>query len=182
MKLSRVLIVQVHLLLQLNDLSGGKVGEHPVVTNQSLDVVETLLEATPSVNSNVLLSSARRGPLELVVDVDGLSENVAAGDTQNLIASVAALVFTFMEVKSEAALSVFGLPLLSSEGNVESRSENAADMGGRMEAAHNMHKGWTRQLRRNGLAPFYRGILDSVLDEKCKDMLGYLVSRTSSYC
>jgi len=126
-----------------------------------------------SVNSNVLLRCA--GPLEFVVDVGVLAENVAVADTQNLIAGVAVLVFSFVEVESEATLSIILLPLLGGKGHVESTSENTTDMGSRIVVAHNTHKGWTCQLRRDGLAPFYYGTLDPILHEKRKDILGYVV-------
>ena len=109
-KVSFVLPVQVLLRLQIDDFSSEEVGKYPVVTNQGLDVVEALLETTQSVNSNVLLRCA--GLLEFVVDVGVLPENVAVADTRDLIAGVAALVFTFVEEESEATLSILGLPLL----------------------------------------------------------------------
>jgi hypothetical protein len=58
MKLSRVLrvlfVVARPLRLQLKNLPGVEVGEHPVVTDAGLDLGETPLEATESVNSNML--------------------------------------------------------------------------------------------------------------------------------
>jgi len=53
--LSRVLRVLPLLRLQLDDLSGPKVGENATVTDDLPDLVETPLESTHSANSNVAL-------------------------------------------------------------------------------------------------------------------------------
>lgn len=70
-------------------------------------------------------------------------QNMAVADTQDLIAGVAALVFTFVEVESKATLSILSLPFLGSKGHVESSSENTTEIGGGIVVAHNAHKGWT---------------------------------------
>ncbi len=96
-----------------------------------------------SVNSNVLLRCADP---EFVVDIGVLAENMAVADTQNLIAGVSVLVFSFVEVESEATLNILLLPLFGSKGHIESSSENTTEIGGRIAVAHNAHKGWTCQL------------------------------------
>ena len=45
-------------------------------------------------------------------------------------------------------------------------------------AADMAHKGWTCQPLRDGVAPFHNNILDSILQEKRKDLLGDLVGGT----
>jgi hypothetical protein len=61
------------------------------------------------------------------------------------------------------------------KGNAEKSSEEATDIVGGIVAADMAHKGWTCQPLRDGLAPFHNSILDSILQEKRKDLLGDLV-------
>jgi len=113
-KLSRVLLRLLFVLarplrLQLNNLPGVEVGEHPVVTDADLDLVEAPLEATESVNSNVLARCA--GPLELVRPLNLLAENMAVTNTENLRAGLAVLVATFVEEEADATLGIIHLSL-----------------------------------------------------------------------
>ena len=88
--------------LQFNYLPGIEDGEHNVVTDGSLDLVEALLEATESVNSNVQAICA--GALELVHPLSLLVEDMAVRNTKNLGAGVAVLVATLVEEEPDALL------------------------------------------------------------------------------
>ena len=49
------------------------------------------------------------------------------------------------------------------------------DMDGGVVVADNAQKGWTCRLPRDRLVPLYFNVLDSILLEKFKDVLGYFV-------
>lgn len=159
------------LRLQFDDLSGTKIGENGVVTDD-LDLVEAPLESTHSANSNVVLGCAA---YVLVLDSGVLTKDVAIADSVNLVAEVAIPVFIFAEPEGESALGILLLHSFGRKGNAEKSSDEATDIVGGIVAADMAHKGWTCQPPRDGLAPFHNSILDSVLQEKRKDLLGDLV-------
>jgi hypothetical protein len=143
-KLSRVLLPLLFVLarplhLQLNNLPGVEVGEHPVVTDADLDLIEAPQEATESINSNVLAKCT--GPLELIHPLNLLAENVAVTNTENLRAGLAMLVATFMEEEADATLGIIHLPLRGSDVHSESSSEMTTDMDGGVIVADNTQKG-----------------------------------------
>jgi len=61
------------------------------------------------------------------------------------------------------------------KGNAEESSEEATEIVGGIVAADMAHKGWTCQPLHDGLVPFHNSILNSILQEKRKDLLGDLV-------
>ena len=75
-----------------------------------------------------------------------------------------------MEPEGESALGTLLLHPFSCNGNAEKSSEGATDMVGGM-----VHKGWTCQPLHNSLTPFHNNILNSILQEKHKNLLGDLV-------
>ena len=171
-RLSRVLlrVLARSLHLQLNNLPGVEVGEHPVVTDGDLDLVEAPLKATKSVNSNVLARCA--SALELVRPLNLLAENMAVTNTENLGACVAALVATFVEEEPDATLGIIiHLPPRGSNGHSESSSEMTTNMDVGVVVAVNAQKGWTCRLPRDRLVPLYFNVLDSILLAKFKDVL-----------
>jgi len=169
---SRVRRVLLLLRLQFDDLSGPKVGEKAVVTDDLPDLVEAPLESTHSANSNVILGCAAS---VLVLDGGVLAKDVAIADSVNLVAGVAILVFVFMEPEGESALGILPLHPFGRKGNAEKSSEEATDIVGGVVAVDMTHKGWTCQPLQDDLAPFHNSILDSILQQKRKDLLGDLV-------
>ena len=160
------------LRLQFDDLSGPKVGENAVVTDGLFDLVEAPLESTHPANSNVVLGCA----VSMLVPDDGvLTKDVAIADSVNLVAKVAVLTFFFVEPEGESALGILLFHPCGRKGNAEKSSEEATDVVGGIVAVDVAHKGWTCQPLRDGLAPFHNSMLDSILQEKRKDLLGDLV-------
>jgi hypothetical protein len=170
--LFRVLRVLPLIRLQFDDLSGPKVDENAVVTDDLLDLVEAPLESTHSANSNLVLGCAVS---VLVLDGGVLTKDVAIADSVNLVARVAVLVFVFVEPEGEGALGILLLHPSGRKGNAEKSSEEATNIVGGIVAADMAQKGWTCQPLQDGLAPFHNSILDSILQEKRKDLLGDLV-------
>ena len=171
--LFRVLRVLPLLRLQFDDLSGPKVGENAVTTDDLLDLVEAPLESMHSTNSNMVLGCAAS---VLVLDGSVLTKDVAIADSVNLVARVAVLVFVFVEPEGESALGILLLHPFGCKGNAEKSSEESTDIVGGIDATDMAHKGWTCQPLRDGLAPFHNSILDSILQKKHKGLLGDLVS------
>lgn len=92
------------VLFQLDDLPSVEVGEHPVVTDGDLDLVEGPLEAPESVHSNVLVGCARA--LELVCPLHLLAEkNMGAADTENLGTGVVIPVATFVDKETDGSVN-----------------------------------------------------------------------------
>jgi hypothetical protein len=169
-KLSRVLACP--RCLQPNNLPGVDFGINPVASDRALDLIEAPLEATVSVNSNVLVRMMLTP--ELVRPLSLLEKDMAATDTENLGAGVAALVAPFVEEEPDATLIHLPLCPCGSNGQSESSSEMTTDMGGVVEGG-DVQKGWTCRLPRDRLVPLYFNILDSILLEKFKDVLRYFV-------
>ena len=136
------------------------------------DLVETPLESTLSANSNVVLGCAVS---VLVLDGGVLAKDVAIADSVNLVAGVAVLVFVLVEPEGERALGILLLHPFGRKGNSEKSGEEATDVAGSIVAVGMAHKGPTRQPLGDGLAPFHSSILDPILQEKRKDLLGDLV-------
>jgi hypothetical protein len=151
---------------------GPKVGGKAVAIDGLPDLVETPLESTLSANSNVVLGCAIS---VFVLDGGVLAKDVAIADSVNLVAGVAVLVFVFVEPEGERALGILLLHPFGRKGNSEKSGEEATDVVGTIVAVGMAHKGPTRQPLRDGLAPFHNNILDSILQEKRKDLLGDLV-------
>ena len=170
--LSRVLRVLLLLRLQFDDLSGPKVGENAVVTDDLPDLVKASLESTHSANSNVILGCAAS---VLVLEGGVLAKDMAITDSVKLVAGVAIRVFVFMEPEGESALGILLLHPFGRKGNAEKSSEKATEIVGGVVVADMAHKGWTCQPLRDDLAPFHNSILNSILQERRKDLLGDLV-------
>ena len=160
------------LRLQFGDLSDPKVDENAVVTDDLPDLVEAPLESMHSANFNVVLGCVGSS---LVLDGGVLTKDVAIADSVNLVTRVAVLVFVFMEPEGESALGIIPLHPFGRKGNAESSSEEATDMVRGIGAADMAHKGWTCQPLQDSLTPFHNNIIDPVLQEKRKDLLGDLV-------
>lgn len=111
----------------------------------------------------------------LVLDGGVLTKDVAIADSVNLVAKLAILAFFFVEPEGESALGILLFHPCGRKGNAEKSSEEATDIVGSIVTADMAHKGWTRQPLRDGLAPFHNSMLDSILQEKRKDLLGDLV-------
>ena len=111
----------------------------------------------------------------LVLDGGVLTKDVAIADSVNIVARVAVLAFVFVEPGGECVPGIPLLHLFGRKGNAEKSSEEATDIVGGIVAADMAHKGWTCQPLRDGLAPFHNSILDSILQDKRKDLLGDLV-------
>src|SRR6202020_2191703 len=114
--LSRVLRVLHPLLLQLDDLSGPKVGENAVIGNGLRDLINATLESMHPTNSNVVLGCAAS---VLVIDGGVLAQDMTIGDPVDLVAGPAILVFVFMKPESETALGILLLHFFSRKGNAE---------------------------------------------------------------
>ena len=80
-----------------------------------------------------------------------------------------------MEPEGESALGILLFHPFGRKGNAEKSSEEATDIVGGIVVADMAQKGWTCQSLRDGLAPFHNSIIDSILQEKRKDILGDLV-------
>lgn len=168
----RVLRVLPLLRLQFDDLSGQKIGKNVVATGDLPDFVEAPLESTYSANSNVVLGCVIS---VLVLNGGVLAKDVAIADSINLVTVVAVLFFVFVEPEGESALGIILLHLFARKGNAEKSSEEATDIVGGVGAVYMAHKGWTCQPLHDSLTPFHNNILDSILPEKGKDLLGSLV-------
>jgi len=169
-KLSRVLFVVARpLRLQPINRPGVDLGAVPVFTDEDLDLVETSLESTESVDSHVLARCT--GPLELVHFLSLLAENMVATNTENLGAGHAVLVATFVEEEADATLGIIHLPLRGSNRHSKNSSEMTTDMDCGVLPADNGQKGWTYRLPRDCLVPLYFNALDSILLEKFKYIL-----------
>jgi hypothetical protein len=170
--LSLILRVLPLLRLQFDDISGQNVRENTVISNGPRDLVETVLESTHSTNSNVV-----HGCTASVFVINGgvLAQDVAAADPVNLVAGVTVLVSVFVEPERKSALGILLFHFFGRNGNAEKSSEEATDMMGGVAAAHMAHKGGTCQPLRDRLAPFHNSILDSVIQQERKDLLGDIV-------
>ena len=140
--------------------------------NDLPDLIEAPLESTHSANSNVVLGCA--GSV-LVLDSGVLAKDVAITDSVNLVAGVAVRVFVFVEPEGESTLYILLLHPFGRKGNAEKSSEEATDIVGGIVDVDMAHKGWTCQSVWDGLAPFHNSILNSVLQEKRKNLLGDLM-------
>lgn len=170
--LSRVLRVLPLLPLQVDDLSGPKIGEDAVISNGLRDLIDAALESTLPANSNVVLACAAS---VLVIDGGVLAQDMAITDPVNLVAGVAVLVFVLMEPERKTALGILLLHFFGRKGNAEKSSEEATDMMSGVAATDVAHKGGTCQPLRDRLAPFDNGTIDSVLHQERKDFLGDIV-------
>ena len=110
-----------------------------------------------------------------VIDGGVLVQDVAVADSVNLVAGIAILVFVFMEPKRKSALNILLLHFFGRKGYAEKRSEEATDIMGGIAGVDIAHKGGTCQPLRNCLTPFHDGIVDSVLLQERKDLLGDFV-------
>jgi len=168
----RVLCILPFLCLQLDDLSGQKVGKNAAATYDVPDLVKAPLEPTHSTNSNVVLGCTIS---VLILDGGVLAKDVAIADSVNLVAGVAILIFIFVEPEGESALGILLLHPFSCKGNAKKSSEEATDIVGGIGATNMTHKGGTCKLLGDGLTPFHNSILNSILQEECKDLLRDLV-------
>jgi len=166
--LSGVLRVLHLVRLQFDDLSGTKVSENAVISNGLRDLVEATLESTHSANSNVVHGCAVS---VLIIDGGVLAQDVAAADSINLVAGLAVLVFGLMKPERKRALGIL-LHFFGRKGNAKKSSEEATDIVGRIAASDMAHKWGACQPLRDRLAPFHNNTLDSVLQQKCKNLLG----------
>ena len=170
--LFHILCVLPLLRLQFDDLSGPKVSENAVVTNSLLDLVKAPLESTHSTNSNLVIGCTAS---LLILNGGILTEDMTTADSVNLVTRAAILVFVFVEPEGESALDTLLLHPFGRKGNTKKRGEEAEDIVGGIVAADMAHKGLTCQPLQEGLAPLYNSILGSILQQKCKDLLGDLV-------
>ena len=138
--LFHILRVLPLLCLQLDGLSGPKVGKNGVVTDDLLDLVEALLESTHSADSNMVLGCTAS---VLVLNGGVLTKDVAIADSINFVARVAVLAFVFVEPEGESALGILHLHPFGRKGNAEKSSEEVTDIVGGTVAADMTQKGWT---------------------------------------
>ena len=142
------------------------------VSDDLRDIVEAPLESTHPTNSNVVLGCAT---FVLVLDGGVLAKYVAISDSIDLVARVTVLVFVFVEPEGKGALRILLLHPLSCKRNTEKRSQKATDMVGRVVAVDMTHEGWPCQLLKDSFTPLDDGILDSMLLQNPKDILGDFV-------
>lgn len=140
--LSLVLLALPLLRLKLDGISGPKVRESAVISNNLRDLIEATLESMHSANSNVVHGCAVS---VLVIDGGVLAQDVAVADSVNLVTGVAILVSIFVEPGCKSALDIILLHLFGCKGDAEKSREEATDMMGGIAAVDMAHKGGTCQ-------------------------------------
>ena len=140
-----------------------------MVTDLPPNLFEAPLETTHSANSNVVLGCA----VSVFVIYGGvLAKDMTIADSVDLVAGVAILVSVLVEPEGESALDILRLHPFGRKGDAEKSSKETTNVVGGIEAVDMGHQGWTYQPLRDGPAPFHNSILDSILLEKRKDLLG----------
>ena len=137
-------------------------------TDEGLDLVDTALETTASVDTNELRSCA--SALELVVIGGRPAEHMSVAHGQNPGARLVALGLVFMKEERDTPLSIIVLPLLGGDGHAERSGQEASNVVGGVGVEGDTQKGWTCESLHRALVPLYHGSLDSKLLEKTDDI------------